>query len=235
MKVGVCGFCMKRSEIYKELDAVEIQKTFYDFVDESWLKRLRDESGDFEFTIKAIQVITHGKNSTTYRRFRSSFGNMENYGGFRETDEIKNAMEKMLLYARILNSRIIIFQAPPSFSENEENLKNLMNFFVKYKSNEILYGLELRGKWSMETLKNIYETLGIIHIVDPFKSESVSEGMRYFRLHGIGGYAYSYTDEDLFILKNKVKENDYIMFNNTNMCKDAIKFRMMIHGIKNTR
>ncbi|MEM4877603.1 MAG: DUF72 domain-containing protein [Thermoplasmata archaeon] len=231
MKVGTCGFCMKRSNIYKDLDVVEIQNTFYDFVNESWLKGLREEAGDFEFTFKAIQIITHKKNSKTYRRFKSIFGNKENYGNFRDNWEINNAMDKMLEYAKILNAKIMIFQTPPSFSECDENIENLMNFFKKYKMNNITYGLELRGNWKIDTLKYIYENLGIIHVVDPFYSDSVSEGLRYFRLHGKGGYSYSYTMEDFIYLKNKIKDNDYIMFNNTNMCEDAKKFKAIIHGI----
>lgn len=231
MKVGVCGFCESRARIYREFDAVEIQNTFYDFVNEVWLKKLRDESGDFEFTIKALQVITHTVDSPTYRRFKSNFGNPENYGGFRDTPEISGAMEKIMDYARILNSIFIVFQTPPSFSENEENRKNAIAFFRRWRNNSTIFGWENRGKWSTNTLREIVEETGIVHVVDPFKDESITKEKRYFRLHGIGGYSYSYTENDLIFLRGKVKDGDYIMFNNTHMCTDARRFREIIHEI----
>ncbi|MCI4434589.1 MAG: DUF72 domain-containing protein [Thermoplasmata archaeon] len=231
MHIGVCGFCEKRQSIYKDFDVLELQNTFYDFVREEWLKKLREESKDFEFTLKALQIITHKKDSPTYRRYRSSLGNMDNYGNFRDTEEVNEAMRVMLSYANILNSKIIIFQTPPSFSENDENIKNIYEFFKRYRKNNIIYGWENRGKWNSDTLKEIFESLGIIHVVDPFFSESITKEMRYFRLHGKGGYSYSYTNDDLMYLKGKVKNGDYIMFNNTNMCNDARSFRKMIHEI----
>ncbi|MGC8689541.1 MAG: DUF72 domain-containing protein [Thermoplasmata archaeon] len=231
MKVGVCGFCERRSLIYRDFDAVEIQKTFYDFVREDWLKELREESGDFEFTLKALQVITHTRESPTYRRFKSKFGNPDNYGGFRETEEVNKAMEKMIDYAKILESRIIIFQSPASFSENDDNLMNITSFFRRFRDRGITYGWENRGRWSKDTLRGIFDELGIIHVVDPFYSESLTEEGRYFRLHGKGGYSYSYTMDDLSYLRNKVKKGDYIMFNNTRMCEDAKVFRKMIHEV----
>lgn len=236
MRIGTCGFCESRSRIYKDFNALELQKTFYDFVNEDWLKKLSEEAPEsFEFTVKGIQIITHRITSPTYRRFKSNFGRAENYGHFRDTEEIKNAMEKMVQYAKILGSRIIVLQSPPDFSESDENIENLRKFFKMFSKRGIIYGWEPRGKWENSTIRKIAEELGIIHVVDPFKNESTYGEFKYYRLHGKVGYSYFYDGQDLLFLKKIAMENDYVMFNNTHMCENARTFREMIkHDVQDT-
>ncbi|MGC8585288.1 MAG: DUF72 domain-containing protein [Thermoplasmata archaeon] len=225
MKIGTCGFCEKHSQYYKDFDVLEIQNTFYDFVNEGWLEKLRKEAPDnFEFTIKAIQIITHPESSPTYRKFRSKFGNNSRYGFFRKTEEIYSSMEKMLEYSRILRSKIIILQAPPNFKETKENVENLHEFFSEFSDKEIILGLELRAEWDTSTIKKFTEKFGILHVTDPFRNISISDPFRYFRLHGITGYSYRYSTIDMLKLKNMVKDVDYILFNNIYMCDNAKEF-----------
>lgn len=229
MKIGTCGFCESKRKYFQDFDVTELQNTFYDFVKEEWLKKLKIESGNnFEITFKALQIITHRIKSPTYRRFKSNFGNRENYGHFRYTNEVYSAMEKMIEYAKILGSKIIILQAPPDFSESDENLKNLNEFLGNFSGKNIRYGLELRGKWDEKTIKELIEKYDIIHIVDPFKNSSLSNDFRYYRLHGKDSYSYKYNENDLIELKKIVNSNDYVMFNNTHMCEDAKKFKEMV-------
>jgi len=229
MKIGTCGFCESRMKIYNDFEVLEVQNTFYDFVKNEWLKKLRDEAPDyFEFTIKGIQVITHKIKSPTYRRFKSIFGKVENYGHFRDTDEVKEAMEKMIEYTKIIGSRIIILQSPPDFSESDENVKNIRNFFKIFKKRSIVYGWEPRGKWNNETIREIAMDFGIVHVVDPFKEQSTYGEFKYYRLHGKNNYSYNYTIDDLYYLKKITNENDYVMFNNTHMCENARTFKEMV-------
>ena len=236
MKIGTCGFCESRSQYFQDFCVIELQKTFYDFVKEEWLKKLRNQSNkDFEFTFKAIQIISHNKRSPTYRRFRSIFGNPDNYGHFKPTEEVYSAMEKMIVYASILNANKIIIQAPPDFSENEENIKNLYEFFRKFSRRSVKYCLEIRGKWNENTLKTIMEEFGIVHVVDLLKNKSLNGEFKYYRLHGKTGYSYFYNEGDLIYLKQILNENDYTMFNNTHMCENAKTFQEMLkNDIKNT-
>jgi uncharacterized protein YecE (DUF72 family) len=60
----------------------------------------------------------------------------------------------------------------------------------------------------------------------------VSGGVRYFRLHGLKGYRYRYTDEDLRELKAKwsVGKAIYFMFNNISMVEDAHRFEELLRS-----
>jgi uncharacterized protein YecE (DUF72 family) len=50
--------------------------------------------------------------------------------------------------------------------------------------------------------------------------------LRYFRLHGIGGAGYHYTDDDLARLSEWVDRGPtYVFFNNLAMLDDARRFR----------
>ncbi len=232
MKIGTCGFCRSQSFIFKNLDVVELQNTFYDFVKEETLKSYRIKAPEnFEFTIKSIQIITHEKNSPTYRRFKSYDLNTDNFGNFRVNKDTELAMEKMFEYANILKAKIIIFQSPPSFGESENNVKNIFEFFTTFKKQGILFGWEPRGKWSDSTLLKIFSDFNIIHVVDPFKQKPIYGDFNYFRLHGIGSYNYIFTEKDLKNLKDMTKVNDYVLFNNVHMCNDALKFRGMINDL----
>jgi uncharacterized protein YecE (DUF72 family) len=51
----------------------------------------------------------------------------------------------------------------------------------------------------------------------------------YYRLHGISGYRYKYTNEDLKNLAEKeIKKETFFMFNNVYMYEDAMAFKRLI-------
>jgi uncharacterized protein YecE (DUF72 family) len=54
--------------------------------------------------------------------------------------------------------------------------------------------------------------------------------MCYFRLHGLKGYRYRYTDEDLLELKAKwcTGGTIYFMFNNISVMEDARRFEELL-------
>jgi len=88
----------------------------------------------------------------------------------------------------------------------------------------------LLGSWQPEEIAELCRDLDLVHCVDPFQAESVTRGLRYYRLHGIGGYRYEYTDEDLRTLfQRRPKEAaTYFMFNNVSMFDDAVQFRKLL-------
>ena len=235
LKVGTCGFTYKH---FKYFDALEVQQTFYDIVDENTLKKWKEKGGSVEFTVKALQVITHEYNPTTYKRMKNLFGNKENYGFFKPTKEVEEAYEITLKEAKILGAKVIIFQTPSSFTPTEENIKNLKDFFSS-ADKSFIYGWEPRGEvWytNKSLLEKIFQELDIIHVVDPFRYASLTK-QKYYRLHGIGkgevNYSYKYTDEDLMKLANMVKgEKDaYIMFNNIYSFDDALRFKKILKDL----
>ena len=221
MKIGTCGFAVARKKYYSKFRVVEVQKTFYSPLKESLAEKWRKEAPEnFEFTVKAPQTITHEMKSPTYRRYKGPPGD---FGRFKVNEDTMASWEHFVKIAKILNSKVIIFQSPPSFSERDENVKNLIDFFSSIER-DFIYGWEPRGRWREETIRKICAELNIIHVVDPFKSRKLHGSFSYYRLHGITGYNYRFTDGDLLKLRSVVKKGDYVMFNNTNMWEDAQRF-----------
>ena len=232
--VGVCGFPSRPEELEKVLDAVEVQKTFYNPPRVENAGRWRRRAPDLTFTVKAWQLITHPASSPTYRKlpktFRESLDPSE-VGFFRPTRRVMEALEKTMEIARALDARVVVFQTPASFRQKEENLRNMFAFFRNADRERRIFGWEPRGDWNPEVVRRVCEELDLVHIVDPFKGEHLHGGIAYFRLHGIGGYRYKYSEEELRSLAQKVwgiGKDSYVMFNNTEMLDDAIRFRKIL-------
>jgi len=71
--------------------------------------------------------------------------------------------------------------------------------------------------------------------VDPFQGGPPrGTGPVYLRLHGRGGYHYQYTEEELEWLDDLCRRRlagrrpIYVMFNNTAMKEDALRFRALV-------
>ncbi len=79
---------------------------------------------------------------------------------------------------------------------------------------------------SSPTYRNVDNIRGFFHSI---LRTPIYGGMSYFRLHGGPGYRHVHTDEELERLKGVVGEGEtYFMFNNLNMCDDALRLRNMI-------
>jgi uncharacterized protein YecE (DUF72 family) len=159
----------------------------------------------------------------------------ENFGFFRQTDEVFFAWEKTKEIAQILKAKMIIFQTPPSFLPTEENKRNIKEFFGNIEGEKFFYCWEPRGKWSQEEIKEICRDLNLIDCIDPFRRKSTHhEKISYFRLHGKKSYRDKYTEEDFReIIKiinfwRQKKTSYYIMFNNVFMFEDGLKFKQML-------
>lgn len=227
MRIGTCGFPVSRKKYFKEFKVVEIQKTFYTPISPSLARKWREEAPpDFIFTLKAPQTITHPISSPTYRRYRGVKGD---FGYFKSNKDVMESWKNFVGIAKILKPRVIVFQSPASFRQNKENVENIINFFETVER-VATYGWEPRGKWDLDVVKRICRKANLIHVVDPFKSKSVWGEFSYYRLHGIGGYNYRYSDEDLQELMKLAKKEDYIMFNNTHMWEDAIRFKLLLES-----
>jgi uncharacterized protein YecE (DUF72 family) len=76
VKVGCCGFPINKKEYFKKFSLVELQSTFYEIPAKiETVKKWREEAPkDFEFTLKAFQVITHDSKSPTYKRLKENLG-----------------------------------------------------------------------------------------------------------------------------------------------------------------
>jgi uncharacterized protein YecE (DUF72 family) len=233
IRVGCCGFPVSREKYYQNFDLVEIQKTFYQPPREKTAEKWRQEAPvNFEFTLKAWQMITHPTSSPTYRRVKTVIpeSKKRNYGFLKPTDEVWAAWEVTGKMVEILKARIVVFQCPAGFKPTRENKKNLRSFFNTIKRKRYLFVWEPRGKWDRREISTLCEKLNLIPCVDPFKNRSFPGRIAYFRLHGKTGYRYQYTNSDLKELKSFSESFDssYFMFNNVYMFEDAIRFKEII-------
>lgn len=130
------------------------------------------------------------------------------YGSFKPTDEVFSAWERTKEVAGTLKARVIVFQSPASFEPTSENKKNLKRFFSSIERDRFIFTWEPRGRWEERDIKGFCQELDLIHCVDPFKAKPTYGKILYLRLHGIGGYRYKYTEEDLKILKGLTRGGD---------------------------
>ncbi|MHC1635301.1 MAG: DUF72 domain-containing protein [Candidatus Methanospirareceae archaeon] len=237
--VGCCGFPRKKESYYKDFKLVEIQKTFYKLPRVETVKKWRESAPlDFVFTLKAPQLITHPSSSPTYFKagIKIKEEDKDKYGFFRHTKEVFEAWEETKRIAEALKAEIILFQCPPSFKEEKENVENMLSFFSSISYSDIILAWEPRGRWSEQTIQKLCADLDLVHCVDPFSNKQLYGEISYFRLHGIGTIKYKYKDEDLEYLKgvcDKKREEGkkaiYCLFNNIYMYEDAKRFKEICH------
>ena len=69
----------------------------------------------------------------------------------------------------------------------------------------------------------------VLHVVDPFVTETVTPENFYYRLHGRTGWRHHFNDDELKTLADlSPKEKPgCIYFNNVTMVEDALKFKMI--------
>jgi uncharacterized protein YecE (DUF72 family) len=228
LKIGCCGFAVSQKRYFELFSVVEIQSTFYQLPEvrtaEKW--RLNAHPG-FEFTMKAWQLITHEPWSPTYRRLKEKIDQTRQarYGRFQTTPQVLDAWVRTSLFAQALGATVIVFQCPASFRPTQENVNHMGEFFSQVDRAGFRFAWEPRGKWPEDLVFSLCKNLDLIHCVDPFKNRTLYGKPQYFRLHGVKGYDYSYTDEDLVSLSRWVKgKPSYVLFNNNTMKEDAIKF-----------
>jgi uncharacterized protein YecE (DUF72 family) len=239
--IGTSGFGIGRAKYVQTFPCVEVQHTFYQPPRISTLERWREESpADFEFVLKAWQLITHDARSPTYRRLKKVLSEDEKQeaGYFRPTAIVGEAWQETLACARALQARTILFQCPASFKQNKENIKNLDKFFSsidrqKNLEEQFNFCWEPRGDWDNKVVKGICQDLDLWHAVDPFTARSLTPARVYYRLHGKQGWRYEYGEEELrelaLMLPSSAEVKPaYVFFNNIRMTEDALRFREMV-------
>jgi uncharacterized protein YecE (DUF72 family) len=236
VRVGLCGFTMAFEDYVREYQLVEVQQTFYEPPREATMRRWRAEAPtDFEFTIKAWQLITHDASSPTYRRLRTPIGEADRSeaGGFRTSPVVLRAWERTLKCAVILRATAILFQCPASFRPTEENLDRLRGFFgIAQRPDGVRMLWEPRGPWPADVVAALCAELGLVHVVDPFVAATATPEQTYFRLHGTTGARHVYTDAELqqlaSILPAVPSHPPYVLFNNLPRIEDARRFRQIL-------
>jgi uncharacterized protein YecE (DUF72 family) len=243
-RIGTCGFGIAREKYVQIFSCVEVQHTFYQPPRLTTLERWREEAPpDFEFVLKAWQLITHEAKSPTYRRLKKklSVDEKQDAGYFRLTPIVKEAWEVTIACANALQATTILFQCPASFKQSEENISNMEKFFStinrqEHVDKQLNFCWEPRGDWDSKVVKATCERLNLWHVVDPFAANSVTPERPYFRLHGRNGWRYEYHEDELLELAEMLPKRlskggkAYLFFNNVSMTKDALKFQAITGG-----
>ncbi|MDR7452839.1 MAG: DUF72 domain-containing protein [Armatimonadota bacterium] len=211
----------------RELPVVEVQQTFYRPPRPATAARWRSQVPEaFEFTLKAWQLITHPPTSPTYRRLGRIIpeAHRDRYGGFAPTEEVAEAWARTREIAQLLRARLVLFQCPASFTPTPQHVRRLQRFFERAERGGLRFAWEPRGPWPPDLVRGLCRDLDLIHTVDPLATRALYGRPRYYRLHGIGGYRYRYTDADLRALAARCAGETYVLFNNIAMWEDARRF-----------
>ncbi|KQX62190.1 hypothetical protein ASD06_15490 [Angustibacter sp. Root456] len=224
---------MSQASYVRRFPVVEVQHTFYEPPPDATLARWRAQApADFEFTIKAWQVVTHESTSPTYRRMKRPLpdGDHGQVGAFRTTPAVLAGWQRTLECARVLRATAVLLQCPRSFGPTPDNVARLRSFVsqVQRPAGRLLW--EPRGEWPRQLLADLCSELDLVHVVDPMQTETVTPEHTYYRLHGTTGFRHVHTDDELRRLRDLVKgrPSPYVMFNNVSRTSDAERFRALL-------
>lgn len=227
IKIGCSGFPIKKEDYCQKFQVVEVLDIFYQKLDIKKARAWKDASPkNFEFTVKAGQRITHPEASG------------ESCGFFRPTDEVMKAWEETEKIVSVLGARTIVFQTPPTFTPDEENVKNMSQFFESIKRDKYNFVWEPEGTWEQDKIRGICRDLDLTHCTDPFSDAALEGKIRYFRMKGIVGSQYKYKGIDLKRLRDfceneaETLQNEpvYVIFENVSMLADAQRFEWILEN-----
>ena len=231
VKTGCCGFPMRQAEYTAHFPVVEVQQTFYQPPQIQTLRRWRAEAPPrFEFTLKAWMLITHEARSPVYRRLKRALTDeeRESCGAFRESEIVREAWEVSRASAEALGAERVLFQCPASFKPTAGNVSNLRRFFGSVEREGLRFLWEPRGGWPDKLVRELCDELRLVHVVDPFAARTVTPRECYYRLHGRGGFRYTYETgemEELIEMLPRGGATSYVLFNNVRMREDALRFQ----------
>jgi uncharacterized protein YecE (DUF72 family) len=167
---------------------------------------------DFVFSVKASRFITHIK----------------------RLQDIKSAWKQFLKNALYLKEKLgpILFQLPPSFQANQENIKKLEEFLkfitktLKPKFSTPKFAFEFRHQsWCNKNIYNLFKKHNTAWVIADSprypKAEIVTANFVYIRMHGSRVlFGSKYTKKELKALSQKIKKrlnqklDVYVYFNN---------------------
>jgi uncharacterized protein YecE (DUF72 family) len=232
-QIGCCGFPIIKTKFAERFHVVEVQQTFYEPPKISTLQNWRSlVPANFEFTLKAWQIITHAAKSPTYRRLKTKLTENEcdQCGSFQTTPVVQRAWETTRVCAEALSASLVLFQCPASFTPTPENLAQMRRFFTSIERHNLKLLWEPRGNWPDSLVLSLCRELDLIHAVDPFLSRSVTSDFIYFRLHGGKDFKHVFSEEELRKIASLIPAGKpaYVMFNNINMSEDACRFQLLM-------
>jgi uncharacterized protein YecE (DUF72 family) len=238
VKIGLCGFTVAMAAYGRSFPVVEVQQTFYQPPAEAVMRRWRSATPPgLEFTVKAWQLVTHTAKSPTYRRLKRplTVDERAGAGAFRDSPIVDEGWLVTARCASVVGASSILFQCPASFTPSDENVASMDAFFRRIERPPgVRLMWEPRGPWPGEIVAALCDAHELVHVVDPFVTETVTHGTTYYRLHGITGSRHVYSDDELRRLRDMVPATGqtYVMFNNIPRADDARRFgRLLGEGL----
>ena len=212
---------------------VEVQHTFYEPPADTLLRRWRASvPPEFDFTIKAWQLVTHEASSPTYRRMKRPIATEDRsqVGSFRLSAPVLQAWERTLECVRLLRATAVLLQCPKSFRPTADNVTRLRTFMQTVHRPDARLLWEPRGEWPDALLVELCRDLDLVHVVDPMQRETVTPEQTYYRLHGTTGSRHVHTDDELRRLRDQVEGRlaPYVLFNNLPRVRDAERFLALL-------
>jgi uncharacterized protein YecE (DUF72 family) len=233
VRVGLCGWTISRTRYVQLFPLLEVQHTFYEPPGDALLASWRAEvPRRFEFTMKSWQLVTHESGSPTYRRLKTPLpeSSRGSVGAFRTTAPTLAAWARTLECAHVLRATAVLLQCPKSFRPTTANVDRMRAFLgmVERPAARLLW--EPRGDWPPALLTELCRELGLVHVVDPMQTETVTPEQTYYRLHGTSGMRHVHTDAELHRLADLVKDrpSPYVLFNNLPRVGDAQRFLALL-------
>jgi uncharacterized protein YecE (DUF72 family) len=236
IRIGCCGWGYlekpkESKEIYRSIlayytslfDTVEVNSTFYKVpkisISKRWKREAREVNFNFIFTVKVSRIITH----------------LDKFSSNDSLELVKFYVE----FAKSLEAPILLFQLPKGFPYG--NMGNIKEVFNLCQDSYVKFALEARNL-DFNQRNSFAEESMSIPVIDPFTV--INEDLKpvpifdtyYFRLHGSPPgeiiYQYDYSDEELekllFYIDPIKNYNVYVFFNNTEMYKNALRFKEMV-------
>jgi uncharacterized protein YecE (DUF72 family) len=223
---------MAQEKYFRTFSCVEIDSSFYQLPKVETAARWRAAApSDFEFALKAWQLITHRATSPTYKRTRLDPGDREHCGHFGYNPTIRWAWDETFAVAKALGAVLVLFQCPPSFRPTKENLANLRRFFERAKRGKFHMGWEPRGPWDVDLIVSLCQELDLIPVLDPLQADPIPVGkIRYFRLHGASGPRHRNSNQELnrLSLACAGRQPTYCLFNNVAMTEDGQRLQKLL-------
>ncbi len=198
----------------RHFNTTEINSSFYHLPRATTFQKWYNQTPkDFVFSTKASRFITHIKRLESVE---------ESWGQF-----IENALN--------LKEKLgpILFQFPPSFKADRENIQRLKeflqllaNYSLSTTHYPLKYAFEFRHKtWIDKKVFDLLKKYNVAWVISDSsrypKSETITADFVYIRMHGPGAlFASKYSDKDLKELAQKIAEyikqgkDVFVYFNN---------------------
>ncbi|MEM2178376.1 MAG: DUF72 domain-containing protein [Candidatus Methanomethylicaceae archaeon] len=203
---GTLDWYVKNSK----LNAIELNASFYRFPFPNQIYSWAKKGIGLRWSIKVNKLITHVKrlkedSLKIWNKFKKLFDPMESYIDF------------------------YLFQMPPNFIMNNENIKRL-KFYTKELESK--FAIEFRHEsWFNENTVRLCEELGIILVsIDAPIGTWINKSNKiiYLRMHGrVNWYFYNYEEKELKKLAKEIlklnPEKTYVFFNNNHWMLENAK------------